>query len=527
MDRQRKIDTRRQGSKPHRFVWWQLMGVLLLSAGIWLFVPQKSFAQAELQASVPKADALLRVAPRQVHLWMSERLSPMLGRVIVVNERNQEVEVGASRVVGKGARELEVGLPSSLPPGSYVVAWYAASEEDGQVTDGTFHFTVLLPDGRMPSLQSATIPGFTAASRSSSADLFDGSTLLLVGATIIMVLGAVFWTGAALWRGLIFPLEELDSSLDLVGALHRRFEQWWALPTLALLLLGTLAWIIAHLMTLGGGIGSSFFSMFVSSVLGETAGHVWIGQVLFLLLAVRLSVFRARQSGCSPRLTTLLVWVDLFVGLGFFVLLALSNQAGAATSGQGVMSVLFAWLHLLAAAFWVGGILFLASCCLPLLHQEDWDVQAHFFVTLFPASFPWLLSGAVLMIVIDPLQATRHIQQWSELFTTSYGAVFVSKMLLEGVLLLMSGIVMKGLLPGFQQTWEKYCAMRQQISKPVQSKQRPEEPLRLVAQTLTSQEILLAHQIQRMKRFIGIGAGIGLGMLICAGLLTVLATLLS
>jgi methionine-rich copper-binding protein CopC len=179
MDRQWKTDIRKQGSKPHHLVWWQLIGGLLLSAGMWLFVPQTSFAQADLQASSPKAGALLRVAPWQVHLWMSERLSPMLGRVIVVNERNQEVEVGASLVVGKGARELVVGLPPSLPPGGYVVAWYAVSEGDGQVTDGTFRFTLLLPDGRMPSLQSATIPGFTAASRSSSVDLFDGSTLLL------------------------------------------------------------------------------------------------------------------------------------------------------------------------------------------------------------------------------------------------------------------------------------------------------------------------------------------------------------
>jgi len=498
--------------------------MLLLSGGFWLFLPQTSFAQADLQASTPQEEAVLRVTPRQVHLWMSERLSPTLSDVEVVNERNQGVEVGSSQVVGKGAQELEVGLIPSLPPGVYVVAWHAVSKVDGRATDGTFHFTILLPDGRVPSTQAATIPGLGDIPGSSSLDLFDESTLLLIGATILLELLAVFWTGAAIWRGLVLPSEEEGPNAHLMVVPQRRFEQWWACPTIALLLLAHLAWIIAHLMAEGVDVVSSSFSMIASLVIGETAGRVWIGQVLLLLLALRLSVFRVQQPLRSPRVTTLLTWGDLLLGLGIFPLLVLSSQNNAATNGVVLLSVLSDWGHLFAAAFWIGSILFLVSCCLPLLPRQGRDVQAHFFLTVLPASSPWTLAGVLLMTVTGLLQATEHVQQWSDLFSTSYGVVLVSESLLGGVLLLLSGLVVGRLQPRFRQTWEQYCSMRQHVS----SEQQPsEEPLHSDAQQIKSQEILLAQQIQQMRCIMWVEAGVGVGILIGAGLLTVLARSLS
>jgi len=225
--------------RQHCVPWWSLLAVLLGSASFWLLVPQTSFASVGLQASLPQEDTTLRVAPARVHVWMSERLLPTLSGMVVVNAWNQGVEVGASQVVGLQQREMEVRLPQGLSPGVYVVAWHAASAVDGYLTDGTFQFTVLLPDGRLPSTQGATIPG-------QEQTFFSQPLAHLGGTTLLIELGMVFWTAAALWRGLLLPEaedgSEADTTLSLL--LQRRFERWWACPTLAVLLLAFLVWMV-------------------------------------------------------------------------------------------------------------------------------------------------------------------------------------------------------------------------------------------------------------------------------------------
>ncbi len=104
----------------------------------------------------------------------------------------------------------------------------------------------------------------------------------------------------------------------------------------------------------------------------------------------------------------------------------------------------------------------------------------------------------------------------------------VSQSLLGGMLLLMNGFLVGRFQPQFRQAWELYCSMRQQVSQNLQSEQQqPEEALRSDARKRKSLEVLLVRQIQHMRCIMWIEAGIGVGVLICAGLLTVLATTLS
>ena len=519
------------GMKPRssmrRWRWhcvsWSLLAVLLGSASFWLLVPQTSFASVGLQASLPQEDTTLRVAPARVHVWMSERLLPTLSGMVVVNAWNQGVEVGASQVVGLQQREMEVRLPQGLSPGVYVVAWHAASAVDGYLTDGTFQFTVLLPDGRLPSTQGATIPGQEQTFFSQPLAHLDGTTLLIE-------LGMVFWTAAALWRGLLLPEaedgSEADTTLSLL--LQRRFERWWACPTLAVLLLAFLVWMVTSLAEQGRDIVPFSFPIVISLVLGNPFGLLWLGNVLLLLLALRLSLFRLQRPERPPRVTTVLTWMDLFLGLGFFAVVALSSSRDATAAGQTVLPVLLSWLSLLAAAFWVGGILFLACCCLPLLQRQEKEVQARFFFTLFPAFTRWAFVGIVLMGVTSSLRLITSLQSWSDLFTTSSGVVLLSESVLVGVLLRLRRRQMRWFHSQFRQTWIQYGTLKQHLSEHGQAEQpRSDDPLPPDAQQMKSLEILLVRQLQQMRWCIWVEGGIGVSIFICAGLLTILIQSLS
>jgi len=123
-----------------------------------LLFPATASAHAILLRSDPAKDAILRVPPREVRMWFSEDLNPAFSTASVVNASNakasninaagQRVDNRDAHVSSSDTKEMDVTLPSNLPPAAYIVLYQTDSAEDGHILRGSFIFYVARPDGK-------------------------------------------------------------------------------------------------------------------------------------------------------------------------------------------------------------------------------------------------------------------------------------------------------------------------------------------------------------------------------------------
>jgi len=330
--------------------------------------------------------------------------------------------------------------------------------------------------------------------------------LLTLTMMAVIELGAVFWVGIQLWQHLsLYPASTRhEEERATHHQIQDRFTRRIALPTLLVLLLAHIALLIAKA------------APFVSN--GNVA-LFWLVRLLILLLATHLSLTqrRLRQvQKVSPRITSLLSWINLLLGLVLFVALAVSNAA-AAPSTIITYAALAEFLHLLAAALWIGGMLSLATCSLPISSVRSFAERGHSQVILLPSSFPWVVAGVVLMAIAEALAATTHLSGWEQLRTSLYGQVFI----IGGVLLVTLLLAMAVHLFPLRQNVEKaYAKYTYAFGRKLEAGQSPT----VLAHMVKRREARLAMQTHQLRMIFGLEAVLGVGVVICFSLLNIFAS---
>lgn len=291
----------------------RVLVAVLLAICLALALPGTSEAHAILLRSDPAKDAVLAVAPNEVHMWFSEELNPVVSTAVVVNGANQRVDQRDASISPSDAREMDLTLKPNLLPTVYVVVWRTSSNNDGHVLSGSFLFTVARPDGTVPTLSGGTIPGQNALGWSNLTGLytgqFDGPTLFNLIMITLFELGAVFWVGAQLW--LIFVLQPAtedheEFSTTNQGA-QQRFERLFSLPTLLVLLLANVGVLIGQaIIVTGGNFGAAFAPTLLTNLVTDGRfGTYWLVRVVVIVLALRLSLYQLQlhrlQSRQRPR----------------------------------------------------------------------------------------------------------------------------------------------------------------------------------------------------------------------------------
>ena len=554
----------------------RLLIAVLLAVGLALILPATSEAHAILLRSNPTRDAVLSTAPTQVQMWFTEALNPAASMAAVVNEANQRVDKRDAFVSPNDATEMDVMLQPNLSPGVYAVVWRTDSAADGHVLTGSFLFTVARPDGSVPTASGGTVLGQNILGGSNATGQDSGQLDGLAFFNLLMItlveLGAVFWVGAQLWP--IFVLlpsaedhEELSASNRQV---RQRFERRFSLPTLLLLLLANFGVLYGQALTVtGGNIASAFAPpLLVSLVTNGRFGTFWIMRVIVIVLALRLSLFqlqlyRSRRS--LPRLiNTVLPWANLLLGLALFIAMTMSSHASAVAGSAGVLALVVDWLHLVSAALWVGGMLYIVTSYLPVLRRSPVAERAHSLVTVLPYYSPWALVGVGILAVTGPLSATIELNSWQQLFATAYGRTLVVKVLLVVALLLTSAVHVFLLRPRLRKEVKKYAyatsrlqvhrathapspsallvgqahlseeqqtdeAIRPRESQSSSSQEAPESDraTRAIALQVRLREGRLAKRSQRLTQVLRWEPLLGVAVLVCVGLLSVFGGTLS
>jgi len=491
-------------------------------------------AHAILLRSDPAKDAILSVAPQQVRMWFSEDLNPVLSTAVVVNAENQRVDNSDAHVSSNDPAEMDVTLMSNLSPAVYIVVWRSDSNDDGHILRGSFIFTLARPDGTVPTLSGNTIPGQNALGSGNLTGLYtgqvDGPTLFNLIAITLVELGAVFWVGAQLW--LVFVLqpvsEDHKEQSNTNQQVQLRFERLFSFPTLLVLLLANIGVLLGQALNFTGGQWGPAFALTLLSNLATSGrfGTFWMMREIVIGAALLLSLCMLFFKRRPKVINSLLPWANLILGLALFIAITMSSHATAVSKNVVFYAVPIDWLHLLAAAFWVGGIMYIATTYLPVIHRAPIAERARSLITVLPYYTPWAIAGVAIMAVTGPFNATFHLTSWVQFITTAYGRALVVKILLVGALLTTSSIHVGLLRPRLKKEYWKYAYIAGRVAVD-QATTVSDRPTKLLVQQVNLREGRLSKKTRLLTEVLRWEPLLGVAVLVCVGLMNVFAGTLS
>jgi copper transport protein len=371
-------------------------------------------------------------------------------------------------------------------------------------------------------LNGNSIPGQNVLGGGNLTGQYTGQLDVPTAFNLVMVtlveLAAVFWVAGQLW--LMFVLQLAPAGNAGLRTLHQkvqqRFERRWSIPALLVLLVANVGVLVGQGLSISGGQWGGAFS---PQLLGELAssgrfGIFWtmreVVVAVALVVALYMLFFKQR-----PRLVnTILPSLNLLLGLMLFIAITMSGHASAVSSNLVVYAVVLDWLHLLAAALWVGGMMYIATTYLPVLKRRPIAEQAHSLITLLPYYSPLAIAGVIIMAISGPFSATVHLNSLQQLFDTAYGRALIIKILLVGALLITSAIHVLLLRPRLAKEYKKHAYALEGVAFN-QAQQVKMRERHLTAQTLRLSTILRWEPLM------------GVAVIVCVGLMNVFAGTLS
>jgi copper transport protein len=288
-----------------------------------LAFPAAASAHAEIRTSYPLDQDVVRTAPARVAIRFNAPIETGLSRLQVLDARGARVDRGGTFDAGRD--QLAVRLAVGLPRGTYTVAWRIVAS-DAHAQRGAFVFHVVRPSanpaGQLPRLLAP--PPASALVRAAEALRLVVFALLLLavgGVAGLLVVGrapprldrTVAWIAVSLAAAVTarfvvetaasggLSLGEAASRPILRIALASRFGEFSALEAVAALTLAVCAWrrwrLAAVLPALAlvvappamGHAEETGAASFLLDLLHVQAAAVWVGGLVFVLLALRAS----------------------------------------------------------------------------------------------------------------------------------------------------------------------------------------------------------------------------------------------
>jgi copper transport protein len=428
-------------------------------------------AHALLVRSTPEANAELAQAPATIEMWFSEPLESGLSTARVLDSSGRKIPTGAALVDPSDHMHMTLPL-GELKPGIYTVAYKTLSQVDGHEWFGSFPFTLLNPDGSRPLGTAASVDGETRSETPTPAQVASrwlsllGSILFLgaplfqrvvvvrkpsrtpeslafeqrCAALVVKAIGvAAVAVVAGSWLLAAIQATQLENIALLPRLIYGTRVGALALARQALVVAGLL---VALWLTQAWPLRGRLRNMFVVAAVAEA-----ILLLLVLLSALQgeatLAIITLPAIGIVAGLTLRArrrshaaasrLWEGLLF-LGLVALLTVSSGSHAGAVRGSFWAVLGDYVHLLAAAAWIGGLLLLPILVLQVRRSpETRDRRA---LWSFVPRYSYLASFAVfLLIVTGVFNSLVEFPSVSSLFTTAYGRALIIKLLLMALVL--------------------------------------------------------------------------------------------
>jgi len=340
----------------------------------------------------------------------------------------------------------------------------------------------------------------------------------------LVELGAVCWVGAGIFQRFVLePVREEHPDQHLFHQQVRERLRRVQLLAVLVLLFAHAGVLLGQALALTQGTGAPAMTpaLLETLVKGSPSGLWWLVRVLLLLLAFRLLLVPDQSRHQRASFSHLLCWGNLVLGLMLLVALSLSSHAAALPADQVTVAVLVDWIHLLAAALWVGGMLTIALGYMPMLGRQQLSERATNLLTVLAYYSPWALLGVLLMTLTGPLSATSHFASWQQVVATAYGQVLLVKGVLVGDLVALSAYHVLFLRPRVQRAAHKYLHATTRLAEVSAEVVGGQDTTRWAGQ-VKRREARLAQPTRRLLTVLRLEPLLGVAILLCVGLMNLL-----
>jgi copper transport protein len=351
-----------------------------------LALPTSALAHAVLLERVPTYGARIATAPRTVSLQFDQAVDAFANSIDVRSATGKVVTAGPTRTTDSG-REVVVPL-RKLPKGAYTVRWHVTSNE-GHVISGVYTFGVRVKPP--PPTEAYGAGGPTKFEYVAKWGYFVGLALLV--------------------GGLAFRLLVLRGR-TVTPALERRFYWIVGAGVVGSIELGILGFILRAADAFQLPLDQLVYGDLSPLARGTRFGTAFIAMTLgFALVAAFLFL-----AWLTDR--TILLWPAFLLGLVLCSGLSLSGHS-AVDVGSTWKSELADYVHLVAACFWVGGLVMLAFVVWPTAPGLRRDAFHRF------SQLAAVLVGA--MVLAGAYLAYERLPAVSDLWQARYGQVLLIK----------------------------------------------------------------------------------------------------
>jgi copper transport protein len=294
----------------------------------------------------------------------------------------------------------------------------------------------------------------------------------LVMITLVEV-GAIFWVGAQLWLNFVLQTSSEKHKIEqsINEQTQARFERRFSLPTLIVILLANIGVLIGQALNLTGGNWAR--SLSPASLLGLATsprfGVFWLSGEGVIILAIGIALY-LRLSRQRPRqVDTLLPLLNLLLGLILFISITMTGYTASVSNDIVTFTIVLNWLHLLATALWIGGILYITAIYLPTLKKHVLADEARSLTTALAYFTPLAITGVILTFVSILFTTTLNQVTVNQLLNSAYGRALVVEIVLLAALAVCSIIQLFLFSPRIGKEYRKYAYAANRFAAPLGS----------------------------------------------------------
>ncbi|HEY6102132.1 MAG TPA: CopD family protein [bacterium] len=439
---------------------WRHVGIVVFLSGLLVTGATPAFAHAVLERSDPPPNAALREPPTRITLRFTEPIDAALSSVTVVDGDGKRVSGRA--MVSADGRGARVPL-SRLVDGVYAVKWRALSTLDGHASSGVFLFAVGL------GLQLTTGGPATAPP-----DPITIAVRWLALAAAIVLTGSVVFRAVVLYPARAGPHSDspqlqpadiaLRRSVQIAGAvllvgiifqlllrgmeiLDAPFQRLFSGGTVWTLLIGTkLGWsvllqtsLVCLLLVTPSARGRLIQAVglvlvagvvLLVAVFGGPAALATSTHALHLLLVV-LAAALYGLLGLARR-PWHAHWIPVLIAVGLLGGFTISSHA----VGLGLPAIAADWLHVVATAVWIGGLVSLLLA-LGSTHRSDRPAVGRTLVSRFS-----MMAGVALaaLILTGTYSAWTEVPALRAFAETPYGRTLLVKLVIVAPLVALGAL---------------------------------------------------------------------------------------
>ena len=393
---------------------------------------QVAEAHANLVRSEPSANSILDTPPDRITIWFTEPMESRFSEIQVLNSSGTRVDNGDSTVDANDLTVMSVSL-SSLPDGTYTVAWHNLSTIDGHMLRGAFAFSIGEPISETAAEHGLDVPLFQSPEEPFIRWLVLLSALALTGGLVFELLVSGPVLTAASTRS---PLGRLRPRL------RSRSQQllWFAL---IMLLAASGAQLLMQAATLFEVPSLEAAGAPAMEVLQTTEwGRMWLWRAGLAVLVGALFllplIVRFRRAPRQDRLVTIILWLALIASLGILLTISMTSHA-AATIGIARFALINDMVHLTAAAVWVGGLMHLIAGTPLFIGGISESPRRHALSRLVRRFSAAAVLSVVVLIITGVYSAWAQVTEFAAL-DTPYGTALIAKVAVIAVLLLIAAV---------------------------------------------------------------------------------------